>query len=189
MFGKVLLALVALSTTSAQSATPGFYDVARLVHPDSKSVFAGMQIDAYIPDASLVRTIDEFIGIPGDEEPVRFGPFAMIDGCRRQSCMEKAAIIVDMRSRCVAAVAIRNYECRHVVLDDSDIAAMARDSRKRPPVRCNEEPILEIYVVRRSLTPTSLQDEREQLTQLRKWGSKVGHQGERVKILARYKAR
>jgi hypothetical protein len=133
MFGKVLLALVALSTTSAQSATLGFYDVARLVYPDSKSVFAGMQIDAYIPNASLVRTIDEFIGIPGDEEPVQFGPYAMIDGCRRQSCMEKAAVIVDMRSRSVAAVALRNYECRHVVPDDGDIAAMARDSRKRPP--------------------------------------------------------
>ena len=189
MFGKVLLALVALSTTSAQSATLGFYDVARLVHPDSKSVFAGMQLDAYIPDASLVRTIDEFISIPGDENPVQFGPYAMIDGCRRQSCIEKAAIIVDMRSRSVAAVGLRNYECRHVVLDDGEIAAMARDSRKRPPVRCNDEPILDIYVVRRSLNPVGLQDEREQLAQLRKWGSKVGHQGERVKILARYKSR
>jgi hypothetical protein len=89
----------------------------------------------------------------------------------------------------VAAVALRNYECRHVVLDDSDIAAMARDSRKRPPVHCNDEPILDIYVVRRSLNPVGLQDEREQLAQLRKWGSKVGHQGERVKILARYKSR
>lgn len=189
MIRKILLALVALSATSAQSTTLHFYDVARLVYPSSKAVFAGMHTDAYIPNAPLVRTIDEFMGIPGGEEPVQFGPYAMIDGCRRQSCMEKAAIVVDMRSRTVAAVALRNYECRHVVLDDSDIAAMALSSRKRPPVRCNEEPILDIYIVRRSLNPTSLQDEREQLTQLRKWGSKVGHQGERVKILARYKSR
>ena len=189
MFCKVLLALVALTTASAQSAPLGFHDVARLVYPDSKSVFAGMHIDAYIPNASLARTIDEFIGIPGDDEPVQFGSYAMIDGCRRQSCMEKAAVIVDMRSRSVAAVALRNYECRHVVLDDGDIAAMARDSRTRPPVRCNEEPILDIYVVRRSLDPASLKDEREQLAQLRQWGSKVGHQGERIKILVRYKLR
>lgn len=189
MVRRILLALVALTSISAHSADLTFDDVARHVYSDTKAVFAGMYTDAFIPNASLIRTIDEFIGIPGNAEPVQFGPYAMIDGCRRQSCMEKAAAVVDMRSRTVAAVGLRNYECRHVVLDDSDIAVIARESRKRMPVRCNEEPILDIYIVRRSLDPASLKDEREQLAQLRKWGSKVGHQGERVKILVRCKSR
>lgn len=188
MMRRTLFALLALAMTSARSAPLTFDDIARFVYPDTKAVFAGMRTDTYIPDASLIRTIDEFMGIPGIEKPARFGPYAMIDGCRRHSCMEKAAVVVDMRSRTVVALALRHFECRHVVLDDREIAAMAGDARQRPPVRCKDEPILDIYVVRRSLDPARLRDEREQLSQLRKWGSKVGHEGERVKILARYES-
>lgn len=172
--------------TSARSAPLTFDEIARFVYPDTKAVFAGMRTDTYIPNASLIRTIDEFMGIPGNDKPVQFGPYAMIDGCRRHSCMEKAAIVVDMRSRTVAALALRHFTCRHVVLDDREAAAMTPDARPRRPVRCKDEPILDIYVVRRSPDPARLRDEREQLAQLRKWGSKVGHEGERVTILARY---
>lgn len=189
MIRRIIIALAALMVSPAQSAPLRFADVASIVYADTKVAFAGMRANAYIPNASLIETIGEFIGIPGDETPALFGHYAMIDGCRRHSCIEKAAIVVDMRSRTIAAVALRNYECRHVVLDDSDIAAMARSSSKRPTARCNDEPILDIYVVRRSIKPEALRDEREQLAQLRKWGNNVGHQGERVQVLVRHKSR
>ena len=164
-----------------------FDDVAQIVYADAKVTFAGMHINAYVPNASLAETIGEFVGIPGDETPVQFGPYALIEGCRRHSCIEKAAIVVDMRSRAIAAFALRNYECRHVVMDDSDIAAMAGASRKHATVRCNGEPILDVYVVRRSLKPEALKSERDQLLHLRQWGTRIGHQGEKVHVLARYK--
>lgn len=175
-----------MAALPAQSAPLGFNDVARIVYADSKVVLAGVRSDTYRPDASLADTVGEFIGIPGDETPVEFGRYAMIDGCRRHSCIEKAAVVVDMRSRTIAAVALRHYACRHVVLEESDIAAMEQDARRRPAVRCNKEPLLDVHVVRRSLDAAALRDEREQLAQLRTWGGKVGHDGEEVRILVRY---
>jgi hypothetical protein len=182
---RQMLLLVSLAASSAQAATPSYDDVARIVYADSKAVFAGMHADAYIPHASLVETIGEFMGIPGEHEPIEFGHYAMIDGCRPHSCTEKAAIVVDMRSRTVAAVALRNYACRELVPGARDVAGVPRDARQRATVQCNKEPMLDIYVVQRSRNPAGLQDEREQLARLRQWGSKVGHQGERVEILVR----
>ena len=186
MIIKIVFALVSAIALPSQAAPMRYDYVAQIVYSDAKITFAGMHINAYIPDASLAKTIGEFIGIPGDETPVQFGHYALIDGCRRHSCIEKAAIVVDMRTRAIAAVALRNFECRHVVMDDSDIAAIASSSRKRATSRCNGEPILDVYVVRRSLQPEALRNEREQLLQLRKWGTRVGHQGEKVQILVRY---
>lgn len=189
MIRTTIMALAALMVSPVQSAPLRFDDVAPIVYADIKMAFAGMRANTYMPNTSLIETIGEFIGIPGDETPVLFGPYAMIDGCRRHSCIEKAAIIVDMRSRTTAAVALRNYDCRHVVLDDSDIAAIERSANKHPTVRCNDEPILDIYIVRRSIKPEALRDERKQLAQLRKWGSIVGHQEERIQVLVRQKSR
>jgi len=186
MIIKIVLALVSAIAWPAQAAPMRFDNVAHIVSLDAKNTFAGMHTNSYIPNASLPKTIVDFTGIPGDETPVQFGDYALIDGCRRHSCIEKAAVVVDMRTRAIAAVALRNFECRHVVMDDSDIAAIASTSRKRATTRCNGEPILDVYVVRRSLEPKALRYEREQLLQLRKWGNRVGHQGEKVQILVRY---
>ncbi|MBZ2209654.1 hypothetical protein [Massilia soli] len=164
-------------------------DAAAIVYADAKAAFAGMRINAYIPDASLAKTIGEFMSIPGAETPAQFGADAMIDGCRRHSCIEKAAVIVDMRTRKILAVTLRNFECQYSVLDDSEIAAMARGTASKPLVRCNDEPILDVYVVRRSLRPDALQAEREQLARLRQWGREVGSVGERVQVIVRYAAR
>ena len=187
MFKRVIVLLAASMILPAQSAPPAFDDVAPIVWKDVKVAFAGMRVNAHRPDAALTDAVGEFMGIPGEEKPVSFGPYAMIDGCRRHSCIEKAAVIVDARSRTIAALALRNYACRHVVLDDSQIAAMAGRARMRPAVRCNQEPVLDVYVVRRSLDPDALRAEREQLAQLRAWGGRVGHQGERVQVVVRYK--
>ena len=187
MIRQIVFALVTTVALPLQAAPLLFDDVAQIVYTDAKVTLAGMHINAYVPNASLAETIGEFVGIPGNETPVQFGPYALIEGCRRHSCMEKAAIVVDMRSRAIAAVALRNFECRHVVMDDSDIAAMSGASRKHATVRCNGEPILDVYVVRRSLKPEALKSERDWLLQLRQWGTRVGHQGEKVQVLDRSK--
>jgi hypothetical protein len=186
MIIKIVFALVSAIALPSQAAPMRYDEVAQIVYSDAKITFTGMHINAYIPDASLAKTIGDFIRIPGDEAPLQFGHYALIDGCRRHSCIEKAAVVVDMRTRTIAAVALRNFECRHVVMDDSDIAAIALNSGKRATSRCNEAPILDVYVVRRSLKPEALRNEREQLLQLRQWGTRVGHQGEKIQILVRY---
>lgn len=181
-----LLGVLAASVAwSAQSAPLRFGDVAAIVHADGKRAFAGVRVNAHVPDAALAQAIGTYLGMPGGETPVVNGSFAMIEGCRPHSCIEKAAVIVDMRTRQVAAVALRNYECRHFVMDDAEIAAMAPGANGRAPVRCHKEPILDVYAVRRSLSPASLRAENEQLKQLREWGQRVGHQGERVQIIDR----
>ena len=189
MISAIIISVAASMASPHPAAPPRYDDVAPIVVADAKVAFAGMRLNAYIPDASLVKTIGEFMSIPGAETPTQFGAYAMIDGCRRHSCIEKAAVSVDMRTRQIAAVALRNFECRYSVLDDNEIVAMAWDPARKPLVRCNDEPILDLYVVRRSVRPDALRAEREQLTQLRHWGRAVGFLGERVQIVVRHTAR
>jgi hypothetical protein len=186
---RAFAAVAALIALPALAAPLRFDDVTSIVYPSAKATFAGMHANTYIPDALLAETIGEFIGIPGNEAPVLFGHYAMVDGCRPQSCDEKAAVIVDVRSRAIAAVALRNYQCRNVVLEDSDLAAMASVSSKRPTVRCNSQPLLDVYIVRRSIENEALRSEQQQLSRLRKWGDLVGHEGEQVQVVVRDKSK
>lgn len=184
--GVLLIAAGAVVAMPAVGAPLRFDDVATMVYPSARASFAGMRANTYVPDALLADTIGKFMGIPGDEAPALFGQYAMIDGCRPQSCIEKAAVIVDVRSREIAAVALRSFQCRNVVLEDSDLAAMARASARRPTVRCNVEPVLDVYIVRRSNDVAALKREQEQLARLREWGRAVGHEGEQVQVVVRH---
>lgn len=178
-FVSILMAIAALTVLPAQATPLQFDDVSRMADDDAQVIFKGMRVDAYIPNAALTDTIRHFMSIPGGDTPVRFGHFAMIEGCRLHSCIEKAAIVVDIDTRKVVAVALRNYQCSKVALGDG----------KNTRVRCNDEPILDLYAVRSTTQAPDLQGEGDYLGQLRQWGKTVGHQGERLQVVNRKQAR
>lgn len=169
------LALAGCIAAPASAAPLRFDEVAALAIASARTTFGDMRVDTYIPNALLSDTIGEFIGIPTSYVAPLSGPFVMISGCRPQSCDEKAAVIVDRRTRRIAALALRDFRCRNVV---------GKESRK-PTADCDAEPTLDVFIVRRSGSVAALRQEREQLASLRAWGKHVGHAGEHVQTIMR----
>ena len=189
---QILIAISALTVVPAQAIPLQFSDVSTMARQDAEVVFKGMRVDTYIPNAALADTLGLFMGIPGGPDgdtPVLFKHFAMIEGCRHHSCIEKAAVIVNIKTREVAAVALRSYQCTKFTPKAGEIGGKAGGHSKETGVRCNDEPILDMYAVRSSANPSDRHDEDEHLAKLRHWGKSVGHQGERFQTVIREQVR
>lgn len=181
---SALLVLAPLSQAQTESAHTILFD-------EVDRLFSGMREDTYMPDAKLTSTIWEFLSSNRGEREFGDGT-AMVSGCRAHSCIEKAAGIVDQRSRRLLAVALINYGC-NAVFFEREALERYNEHRRNPygAVDCGPPELL-IYVIRRTATKTALENELRQVERLRMWGQAQLHtlfeknlDRERIKVLYR----
>jgi len=141
------------------AATPDIYKIAA---PEVNRIFGGDRQDTFVNDGLLREAVLGSIGEPDDPRELRDGS-TMMTGCRPHSCMEKGAVIVNGASKQLRAAAILHFHCRLALLE-------SETSDTPPGNKCDTDPTLEIFVIRRNGTPAALKQELGYVRELEAWG-------------------
>lgn len=173
--------LILLCSQAAWAASPPNVGAAAILASESPRIFNGMRADLHMPNVLVAEAVSEFMGPMQHERQLEH--HAMVDSCRKHSCLEKIAALVDLDDRKLAAVALLNFRCRLYLLNSDEISRLAASNSSNSPSTCDKTPTLSIYVVRHSLNAEPLKRESEAVNQLRKWGRRVGYSHEEIKIV------
>lgn len=164
------LALVLILYSGASNASNITHDNVMPMVTKSAKEFGERRANIFQPDSKISDAIGEGFVIPEDLREMP-GEKIFIAGCRRHSCIEKAAAVVDKKNAKVIAFAIRNFECSYVLATgERNIPT----GKSKSPVTCDREPLLSVYVLRTKKLATRPESEVEAVNNLSEWGKKVG---------------
>lgn len=173
--------LILLYSQATWAASPPNIGAAAILASESPRIFNGMRADLHMPNVLVAEAVSEFMGPMQHERQLEH--HAMVDSCRKHSCLEKIAALVDLDDRKLAAVALLNFRCRLYLLNSDEISRLAASNSSKSPSTCDKTPTLSIYVVRHSLNAEPLKRESEAVNQLRKWGRRGGYSHEEIKVV------
>jgi hypothetical protein len=150
-------------------------DVVKIAAPEVNRIFGDDREDTFVNDGLLREAIIGFIGMADEPRELSDGS-TMMTGCRPHSCPEKGAVIVDGHANQLRAAAILHFHCRRKLLE-------TEASNQVPGNRCDTEPTLEIFIVRRSDALSGLKHELIYVRELEAWGkgSRYGNEVIRIK--------
>jgi hypothetical protein len=148
------------------------------------AIFGEQKENTYTNNASLRLTFGEFLGIQNNLTSSNGHTY--FDGCRVHSCIEKAIVAVDEATLQMDAGALLHFNCELIVAEP-DLSYRRRyepkpDGRVRGQHKCDSEPVLEIFIIRRENSDVSRHEEVKLRDELRKWGKQFGYARDAVKV-------
>lgn len=173
------LAMVLILCSGVSNASNITHDNLMPIVSESAKEFGERRANLFQPDSKISDAINEGFVIPEGLRELP-GEKMFIAGCRRHSCIEKSAAVVDKKNAKVIAFAIRNFECSYVLLTGE------RDSptgKSKSPITCEREPLLSVYVLRAKKLATRSESEVEAVNNLSEWGKRVGAERKTVYIV------
>lgn len=171
----------AATLNSAVAATPTPEAVFKLVAAETAKVFGAQRADLYVNDVSIKDTALLFLELNTGLSTLDNG-YVLLEGCRVHSCIEKAATIVDLKTKRILALALLNFNCRLTILKQDDIAEGDAGKRNAQKHECESQARLDLFLVRKK---SHLIDEAKLVETLQDWGKKFGYASEHVRIIVR----
>lgn len=146
----------------SQAAPLSSSSVYNIAGPEVKKIFGDDRQDTFVNDGLLREAILGSIGEADDPRELSDGSTIMT-GCRPGSCIEKGAVIVNGQTKQLRAAAILHFHCRLELLESEKSDAL-------PGNKCDSDPTLEIFVIRRNETLAALKQELGYVRSLEAWG-------------------
>ncbi|WP_296952868.1 hypothetical protein [uncultured Massilia sp.] len=146
--------------------------VSRAVATQVEALFDGAHADFLYPGNMPEQLLDTLELATSDEDrPHAVGPHLLfLSGCRRHSCDEKGAVVIDDRNRKLQAIGIRHFHCRYEDAPPHGQSAPAGPLRRTST--CDTEPTLALFFFGR--TPRAAVD-RDVAAAMEGWGRRVGY--------------
>lgn len=180
-----LIAVTLGLTCSPTFAKPAQEDVRALVKKQADQLLANVHANVYAPDMRVNIALEELT--IANQEIQKEDKYTFLSGCRPQSCGEKAAAVLNNATQQLLAAALLSYNCKDDILAPEEITYLTtRQPGKKPALHCAHDPILMVYIVRRSIEAPALYEERALAERLQQWGKKFGYQGELIRIVNLY---
>lgn len=181
-FITALLCTISLLPAFSFATSVTEQDIFRILQKDTTKIFDVQRANLYMNNALIKDTLFLFLGISHDPKSIADG-YVFMDGCRVQSCNEKAAVMVDMRAKHLQAASLLHFNCRLTAYTQDDLKAIAEGKRLSSKTDCDREATLEMFLIRRHTTSTKPVDENKLLEEMRQWGKAAGYARENVRIL------
>lgn len=181
---SLVLALIfigAFSPNSSYATSVTEQDVFNILKTETVKVFDKQRADLYSNNVSIKDTIDSFLEQNIDLKVMDSGDVFMA-GCRVHSCVEKAATIVDTKTKTLKAVGLLNFNCRLSILTQDELKNSTNGKRIAQKKECNSEAKLDIFIVRKM---SRLMDESKLVEAMQNWGKNFGYASENVRIIVR----
>ncbi len=176
-----IIVLAFLTSTVGRAASIQSSDLMPILLPQVETIFAKMYADFHVPNNRVSTAILDSLNMISDGT-LRNG-LVTFDGCRPHSCDEKGAVTLDVQTKRLVAVALRHFNCRDTVFDEVDVRGFTGNNVQKPPVRCDKDPTITIYVIRRTALKNDFLNEAIAASILRQWGKKVGAVREEVRVV------
>lgn len=177
---KKLLIVALLISTGAMAKDAVVPDAKNSALAQSRKIFGGQKEDLYIPNANLAEALRELTNLP--EEPVNQGDYVLISGCRPQSCMEKAAMVLDKSSKQLLAVGFVHFQCHAPVVTSDRLRQLNSLSLAVPSAECLKQPVYSSFLIRRDTSTKDVAAELVVAELLDGWAKKSGYQTHTVRI-------
>lgn len=168
-FTCLVLACALLGPTRGGRAADRLADA---VAAQVEALFDGRRADFLYPGKMPEQLLDTLeLTTSREDGPLAAGPhLVFFSGCRRHSCTEKGAVVIDDRNQKLQAIGIRHFHCRH-----EDAPPHVQSAPAGPPRRtstCDTEPTVELFFFGR--TPRDAVD-GDVAAAMEGWGTRVGY--------------
>jgi hypothetical protein len=158
-----LLSIVTCSLAGAENPWPHRDQLLKIAGESINRVFGNEHEDYTSTVEPTSEQLLAALGGPPDPEIEMDDGHMFYSACRPQSCVEKAAEVVDLPGNRLKGFALQHFHCRDLSKDAKKIS-----------IRCDEKPSLVIFLFRYpndSVDPTA---ENKVLDRLKSWGLENG---------------
>jgi len=180
-FASIVVVMSQLISCAAFAGTPNSSDIYRVVSKSAYAALGKQRADIAYPNEFVAQAITDFVSGVGSEDdkiiPLGDDVYFM-SGCRLNSCTEKGAVIVDMRSERLLAAGLRHFHCS----DNLPEGRLTLEEEQNKRVSCDSPGTFSAYLFRLSKAGSD-PSEAAQLAQLRTWAERVGYHSEEIKVI------